>query len=152
MEPGNPNYEMTYACTGILDYLTGIVGSQEGDSARDKLEKAFDFIAEHEALLSERLLRYLDRKHNVTIVGRKGSDVENRVATISFIVDGRQSDDIVRAVDDCRIGIRFGDFYARRLAEDLDIMDINGVVRVSMVHYNTIEEVDSLVDVLEKII
>lgn len=152
MEPGNPNYELTYACTGILDYLTGIAGSHEGDTARNKLEKAFDCIAEHEALLSERLLKYLHKKSGVTIIGRKDSDVAHRVATISFIVEGRQSDDIVRAVDDCLIGIRFGDFYARRLAEDLDIMDINGVVRVSMVHYNTIEEVDSLVAVLEKII
>ena len=46
-------------------------------------------------------------------------------------------------------GIRWGDFYARRLIDYLGLAPQNGVVRVSMVHYNTIDEVDRLIDVLD---
>ena len=52
-------------------------------------------------------------------------------------------------VDPSGIGIRFGDFYARRLIDALGLREKEGVVRVSMVHYNTIEEVDRLLGVLE---
>ena len=46
----------------------------------------------------------------------------------------------VRKVDKHGIGIRFGDFYARQLIHDLKLENKNGVVRVSLVHYNTFAE------------
>ncbi|HYI04473.1 MAG TPA: cysteine desulfurase-like protein, partial [Reyranella sp.] len=46
--------------------------------------------------------------------------------------------------------IRFGDFHSRRLIEQLGLADRNGVVRVSMVHYNTLEEVDRLIASLDR--
>lgn len=46
----------------------------------------------------------------------------------------------------CQVGIRFGDFYPRRLIEDLGLASQNGVVWVSMAHYNTLAEVDRLID------
>jgi selenocysteine lyase/cysteine desulfurase len=55
-------------------------------------------------------------------------------------------------VDPHKIGIRYGDFYARRLITDLDLLENDGVVRVSMAHYNTIEEVDRLIGVLDEVI
>jgi selenocysteine lyase/cysteine desulfurase len=55
-------------------------------------------------------------------------------------------------VDPHKIGIRYGDFYARRLIHDLGLADQGGVVRVSMVHYNTIAECDRLIHILEGIL
>ena len=72
--------------------------------------------------------------------------------TISFKIDGRDSGEIARRVDDYSIAVRFGDFHARRLIEFLDMADQGGVVRVSMTHYNTLAEVDALVDALEQIL
>ena len=55
----------------------------------------------------------------------------------------------MRDVDQHELGIRFGDFHSRRLIERLDLAEDSGVVRVSMVHYNTLEEVDRLIGALE---
>ena len=66
------------------------------------------------------------------------------------MVEGRQSEDVVRAADQERIGIRFGDFYAYRLIDDLGLRPQGGVVRASFLHYNTEEEVDRLVDLLDR--
>ncbi|ALM54355.1 cysteine desulfurase-like protein [Halomonas huangheensis] len=148
VEPGNPNYELTYACTGILDYLLGL-GAVESDDPRDRLRSTFANIAEHEARLTERLLSYLKTRKGVRIIGRDDADIEHRVSTVSFTVDGRKSDEIVSKVDESMVGIRYGDFYARRLAEDLGLMKINGVVRMSMVHYNNFDEVDRLIKALD---
>lgn len=48
-------------------------------------------------------------------------------------------------------GIRYGDFYARHLIESLDLQKQEGPVRVSMVHYNTIDEVEKLIQAFDKI-
>ena len=57
-----------------------------------------------------------------------------------------------RKIDAYNIAIRYGDFHARRLIEFLDLADNNGCVRVSMTHYNTLEEVDSLVRALQEVL
>jgi selenocysteine lyase/cysteine desulfurase len=53
-----------------------------------------------------------------------------------------------------QIGIRHGHFYAYSLVDNLrpklDVDD--GLVRISLVHYNTVEEVEKIVDVLREVI
>ncbi|MBP2300510.1 cysteine desulfurase-like protein [Azospirillum picis] len=149
LQPGNVNYELAVGCTGIVDYLAEL-GERCGaaGSRRARIEAAFDAIAAHEEALAERLLSYLRRRKDVRIVGHSAADRGLRVPTISFVVDGRRSDEVVSAVDSAMIGIRFGDFYARRLIEKLGLAAVNGVIRVSLVHYNTLDEVDRLVEAL----
>ena len=146
LQPGNQNYELGWGATGIGDYL-GDLGASLGGTGdnRARIVAAYAGIAAHEAALSERLLSYLRGRNAVTILGDPTSDPARRVSTISFTVRGMASEDVVRAVDRHRIGIRFGDFYARRLIDALGLRPQGGVVRVSMVHYNTLDEVDRLI-------
>ena len=55
----------------------------------------------------------------------------------------------MRAVDAEHVGIKHGDFYARRFVDALGLGPAGGVVRASMVHYNTVDEVDRLIAALE---
>lgn len=161
LEPGNPCYELAYGSGGIVSYLEEL-GRGGFDSAgenasgevgrREDLDRAFERIARHEEGLSRRLLDFLATKDRVRVIGRVESDRDLRVPTISFVVSGHRSQEIVNQVDPHRIGIRFGDFYARRLIEDLGLSEGGGVVRVSMVHYNTVEEIDRLISVLDDVI
>ena len=154
LQPGNPNYELSYGCIGIADYLAE-VGERAGATAvsrRARIEAAFDAIADQEARLAERLLGYLRQQTRVRIIGPATSDRRLRVPTVSFIVDGIDSQAIVRHVDSLNIGIRHGDFHSRRLVEHLDLARYNGVVRVSMVHYNTVDEIDRLVQGLDAVV
>ena len=84
------------------------------------------------------------------IIGRCSGDREERVPTVSFVVEGRRSALSSPAVDAQQVGIRYGDFYARRLIEALGLAEKDGVVRVSMVHYNTLGEVDRLIEALDQ--
>jgi len=101
-------------------------------------------VAEQEERLAERLLGFLRERPGVRIYGHHRADRTVRVPTVSFTVEGHDPAAIARHVDGAKIGIRYGDFYARRLIEALGLAEHNGVVRVSMVHYNTVEEVDAL--------
>jgi selenocysteine lyase/cysteine desulfurase len=55
-------------------------------------------------------------------------------------------------MDPFHIGIRYGDFYAKKIIHDLSLVEKDGVVRVSLVHYNTIQEVESLIEAFERIL
>ena len=77
---------------------------------------------------------------------------DESVPIISFTADRLASSDIVHQVDAHNIGIRFGHFYSARLIEALGLPCDDGVVRVSMAHYNTLAEVDGLVDALGEIL
>ena len=52
-------------------------------------------------------------------------------------------------VDQSGIGIRHGHMYAYHLCEAAGLDPDDGVVRVSMVHYNTPEEIERLIEVLD---
>ncbi|MGH8416777.1 MAG: cysteine desulfurase-like protein [Pseudomonas sp.] len=146
LQPGNLNYELSYGCIGISDYLIEI-GRRLGASGtqRELMQAAFDAFEVQEDLLAETLLAFLRETPGVRIIGKSCVSHGDRVPTISFIVEGVQSEAIVRRVDDHRMGIRFGDFYARRLIEQLGLTPYGGVVRVSIAHYNSVDELNRLV-------
>nr|WP_249784854.1 cysteine desulfurase-like protein [Pseudomonas oryzihabitans] len=151
LQPGNVNYELSFGCIGISDYLLDIadqLGVQ--GSERERMQAAFDAFEIQEDALAERLLGFLRQRSGVRIIGK--TSVQARVPTISFVVEGVRSDAVVLKVDEQRIGIRFGDFYARRLIEALGLAPQGGVVRVSLAHYNTLEEIDRLIAALDQAI
>ena len=150
LQPGNVNFELSYGCVGISDYLVN-VGQQLGaiGTRRQQMQAAFDAFELHEDRLAEQLLSYLRSKSEVRVIGRSSAERGNRMPTISFVVQGRASESIVRIVDTHGIGIRFGDFYATRLIESLGLAPQGGVVRVSIAHYNTTAEIARLISALE---
>jgi cysteine desulfurase family protein (TIGR01976 family) len=151
---GNVNFELSYGMLGLCDYLSELAqlhyGDQTASDLRNQMVQAFDLISVHEEKISDRLLNYLNSKSNVRVIGQSKADRQYRVPTISFVVDGINSSTIPAKIDQHYIGIRYGDFYAKRLIEYLGLASQGGIVRVSMVHYNTLEEVNSLIEAFEQ--
>jgi len=147
LEPGNTNYELAWGCTAIVDYLDQLGG---GTDDRAAIERAFADIADHEEALSARLLDFLTSRNDVRIIGSRSAAQAVRVPTISFKIEGYDSAEVVRCADAEALGIRYGDFASRRLVETLGLAAGNGLIRASMVHYNTLEEVDRLIACLER--
>lgn len=120
------------------------------------IEQAFAHITRLEEALQARLLDYLRSKQDVRIVGPTVTGPE-RVATISFAHRTKRSAEIAKAANEQGLGIRYGHFYAYRLCERLTREEIihdasDGVVRVSMLHYNTSDEVDRLIRCLDTLL
>lgn len=153
LEPGNPNYELAYSTCGIVDYLVAL-GEQAGETGtvRQKIVAAYAAITEQENALTERLLSYLRSRNDCRIIGQSVNREAGRVPTIAFRFDGREASELCKAMDAEKIAMRFGDFHSRRLAEYLGLTDHGGMLRVSMVHYNTIEEVDRFTAALDRIL
>ncbi|MGZ3215114.1 cysteine desulfurase-like protein [Paracoccus sp. T5] len=153
LEPGNPSYEAAYATDGILAYLTGLARHHgaTGDN-RALVAAAFDLITAQEDALTDRLLTWLSARNDCRIIGEAANHASTRVPTIAFKFDGIDSGAVARAMDDHGIAMRFGDFHSRRLVEHLGEDHGGGVLRVSMVHYNTLEQVDRLTEALARIV
>ena len=76
----------------------------------------------------------------MTVFGETSADKAKRVPVISFTVKGIKSKSVVEQIEKkSAIGCREGHMYSYRLLEEImgfeDVAD--GVVRVSLVHYNT---------------
>jgi cysteine desulfurase family protein (TIGR01976 family) len=153
LQPGNVNFELSYGCIGIHDYLVAVgTGLGAGGAPRARMQCAFDAFEAHENVLAARLLDWLRAQPRVRIIGLPDVVPGVRLPTISFVVAGMASESVVLHLDRQRIGIRFGDFYARRLIETLGLEAQGGVVRVSMAHYNTLAEVDRLISHLAEVL
>ena len=150
--PGNLNYELAHGVPAIVEYLEELgrrTGTGPDATARERIEAAFAAIALHEESLTAPLLEYLAGKPGVRLLGDPAPGRAGRIATVAFAVEGRSSAEIPAAIDPFRIGIRYGDFHARRLIESLGLAERGGIVRISMAHYNTPEEMERLIAALE---
>jgi selenocysteine lyase/cysteine desulfurase len=121
------NYELTASIPSVLSYFSS--------------PSIFQSIEAHEYKLQSILLDYLSSHGKVIIFGERDPDTKKRVSTISFVVKGRKSKDVVEEIDRAtggRMGVRWGSFYSNRLTEEVLSLDpTDGVIRASMVHYNT---------------
>ncbi len=153
MNPSGPLHAEIAALAGIREYLGTLYDHHFGDVAADahgQARQVFELFALHETRLANRLLDALRSMPEIRIIGRPVAETGRRAATISFVRQGMPSEAVTRRLAQDRIAARHGHFYALRCLEALGIEDPenSGVVRISLVHYNTEDEVSRLVDSL----
>lgn len=103
-----------------------------------KPKAAWKAIALHEERLQSILLEYLNGRDDVFVYGERSSDASLRLPIISFSINGQSSKEFVEKVEACsNFGIRWGHFYSKKLVDEVLQRRDDGVIRVSMVHYNT---------------
>lgn len=148
-EIGGPSHEGCAGLLGLRDYLAFLAGAPDPDAlTRTHIESAFATMTGCELPLQARLIDYLNSRNDVRIIG-PASAGKDRVGTVSFIHETKTSAEITAVVDRSGIGIRHGHMYAYHLCEAAGLDPDDGVVRVSLVHYNTPEEIERLVEVLD---
>ena len=94
----------------------------------------------HERALGERFLGGLSE--NVELYGLQ--TMEGRVPTFCFNVRGHSSEGVARFLAEREIAVWHGDYYAVETMKHLGLTD--GAVRAGIVHYNTEDEVDRLLE------
>ena len=127
-EAGTPNIAGGVGFGAAVDYMNRI---------------GFDAIAAHENDLLQHATEKLNRIEGLRIYG----DVQNKVAVISFNVDGLHPYDIGTLLDKMGIAVRTGHHCCQPI---MDFYQIPGTVRASFAFYNTHEEVERFVAGVEK--
>ncbi len=149
-ELGCQPYELLGGLLGFGEYLCFLEGAGKVRPDRETVEGAYGLIRSLEMQVQERLMGYLLSRDDLRIVGPRTGD-ESRHPTICFLKQGQNAIETVAKVNDGTVGIRYGHMYASRLCEALGAPVDSGFVRVSAVHYNTLEEADRLIAKLDQI-
>ena len=155
LNPGGPNHELSAGLAGVTAYLDALYAHHEGETnlpLHGRLAAIFERIAAHEEALVAPLLDFLAAKPGVRLIGNPSADRHVRAPTVAFAVEGRDAGEIARAVAAHQVAIGAGDFYAARCIEALGLATQGGVVRASMVHYNTADDVQRLIRALDEAI
>lgn len=108
-------------------------------------EIGMEAIAAHEHELTAYALEKLQGIPGVQIVGP--ATAESRGGALSFAVDGIHPHDLGQVLDDQGVSIRVGHHCAWPLHR---CMNVQSTARASFYLYNTMEEIDRLVDAIEK--
>jgi cysteine desulfurase/selenocysteine lyase len=142
--------------TDVVDYFDWL-GGQVSDvtDRRARIEAAGAAIHAHEKRLTDAMifgtgnLAGLSELPGVTILG--GADNPAREGLVCITLDGMEAPDLVSALRDrgIRTHTRKADHYSGNI---LSPLGLSSAVRVSLCHYNTIEEVAAFLASMREIV
>jgi cysteine desulfurase family protein (TIGR01976 family) len=155
IEAGTFIYENVAGMDAAVRYLETLGGALPAEtkpgpasSRRNNVVKSMHAIAAYERLLGLELLRVL-KEVGATIYGIHAEDrLHERVPTFCFNLGATDPAVVTTSLAKADIGIRDGHMYAPRLMRRLGLDPERGAVRVSLVHYNTVEEIHRFRNVL----
>ena len=142
-EEGTPAYELYAGLSAAVDHLAGLCGDGAG-RRRDRLRRSMTAVAAYEAELFSRLDGALRRMPHVQVLPAPSP----RTPTVSFTVPRSRPRQVVAELARRGICAWDGDGYARELFDALGVTEAGGAVRLGIVHYNTVEEVDRAIDAI----
>ena len=158
-EWGTLNHECIAGITACVEYLAdlGRRAHPEAATRRAAIVAAFEAIHHYEHGLMERLIAGLRQIPKVNIYGiTDPARFEERCPTLALRVVNQTPDQTPLALA-TKLGDRGfftwdGNYYALNLTEQLNVEQAGGFLRIGLVHYNTMEEVEQLLGALREIV
>ncbi len=103
-------------------------------------------VTAHEHALTEALLAGLAKRRWIRVIGP--ADGQDRSGAVAFVVDGVHSHDVGQILDDAGVAVRVGHHCAMPLHKR---MNATATTRASFAAYNTVAEVDALLNALDRV-
>jgi cysteine desulfurase family protein (TIGR01976 family) len=155
-ETGTKNHEGLAGVGAAIDYLADL-GVRYGNaptsaSRREKLQATWQILEPYERHLSEKLIDGLQAIPGIRIYGITNRDeLHQRVATVSLRKEGTTPLQLATALAAQNIFAWDGNFYALSISERLGVEESGGFLRLGLAHYNTVEEIERCLRVLERV-
>ena len=130
-EAGVPVAAQAVGLAAACDYLTRLGMSR---------------VSAHEHALTEVLLDGLAKRPWVRVIGPV--DCQDRSGVVSFVVDGVHAHDVGQILDDAGVAVRVGHHCAWPLHQR---MNVAATTRASFAAYNTVAEVNALLNALDQV-
>lgn len=146
-ELGGASHEGCAGLLGLRPYLRFLAGREADD--RETVVRAFATMEALEKPLAEALVTGLRARPGVRVLLPEHAE---HVGTVSFVHASRSSAEIAQGLIARGFGLRHGHMYAYRLCEALGIDPTDGVVRISLLHYNTPGEVAGVLTALDEVL
>ncbi|HEY2914696.1 MAG TPA: cysteine desulfurase-like protein [Candidatus Angelobacter sp.] len=144
LEIGTYIYENVAGMDAAVQYLEelGRLVNPAATSRRAALAAGMESIRNYEAQLSRAMLDALSGV-KATVYGITAPEqISLRTPTLCFNLPGISPAKVTEALAQQNIGVRDGHMYSPRLMKRLGLTKESGAVRASLVHYNTVKEIE----------
>lgn len=147
--PAGPDHAQIAAASGIIDYFEEIYHHhfEEDLSPARKNQAINTLFQQHEKMLLEHLLKFLRSRNDVKIIGP--DDIKDRAPIVSIIPLQKNIKKVYASLIERKIMLGMGNFYAVRPLQDMNIPNNPGVLRISFLHYTSLEEINQLIESLK---
>ncbi len=129
-ETGTQPFELLAGFVAAVEYIASL---------------GWEAIEAHERELGERFLAGLPDRCRLYGI----NSMDKRVPTFAFNVGGLSPDEVAARLGERGFAVWHGNYYALEVMKRLGLED--GAVRVGIVHYNTADEIDRLLDELVRL-
>ena len=155
-ETGTQNHEVMAGVSAAIEYLAAF-GRHHLESPPTQrpalLRAALEYIQQYERSLSEHLIAGLLKIPGLSFYGiREPERYARRTPTVAIRIAGFTPRQLAERLGEQGIFVWDGNYYAVNLTERLGVEQDGGMLRIGLVHYNTVEEIDRLLATLRKII
>lgn len=157
LSTGTSSRESIAGVHGAIDYIAGLGTAfgalPESADLREKLAAGLAITKDYDDRLTHRLVDGLRSHNSVRILGiTDPAAFDRRVSTVSFVANGVPSAHVAEVFAARALQVWSGHNYALEPYRSLGLLDSGSGVRVGPVHYNTIEEVDRVIEVLGEVL
>lgn len=148
--PAGPDHAQVAAARGIAEYFDALAAHHGVKSAEARAARVRELLRSAEIPLLAKLLEYLKGRRDVRLLGPALAG--ERMATVSFVSDRIEPAEILRRLARRGFMVGAGNFYAVRLLSAMGVDPERGAVRLSFVHYTSPEEIDGLIEALDRVL
>lgn len=145
-EHGTLSFELLAGIIGAVDHLAELASSSATAVRRTRLVESLSAAEAYENELFDLLVRGLAQIPTVKMCPAPAK----RCPTVAFRVGDQDPAETARRLGDEGVCVYPGDYYAYEYFRTMGLRDTGGAVRASIYHYNTADEVQRLLDVVER--
>ena len=152
-ETGTQVEELIAGIGAAVEYLAelGHRSEPQAKTRREALTAAYRTTVAYETRLLAHLIEGLQSIPGMHIYGITDSQrAKERCSTISLRINNHHPTAIATYLGDRGIFTWDGNYYALNLSERLGVESLGGMLRIGLVHYNTMEEVERLLAALRE--
>jgi cysteine desulfurase family protein (TIGR01976 family) len=153
-EWGTLNHECIAGITACVEYIAdlGRRAHPEVKTRRAAIESAYIAIHQHERALLERMATGLQKIPGLKLYGiTDPARFDERCATFAVRIDGFTPLELATQLGERGFFTWDGNYYAINVTEHFDVEKSGGFLRIGLVHYNTVDEVEGLLSALREI-
>ncbi len=142
-ETGTPPFELYAGVAAAVDHLASLCADATG-TRRERLVTSMAAVSRYEGELFTRLDRTLRAMPHVQVLGLP----PNPTPTLSFTVAGLRPRQVAHELARRGVCAWDGDYYARELFDAIGVNETGGAVRLGLLHYNTVADVDHILQTI----
>lgn len=145
LEIGGWNFESASSILGLKKYFEDIINEDKNIKTnkfnRKNYKQIMQKIKNHETNLSKTFYKNLKNNNEIKIIESKNIE---KIPIFSIIFKNFKCYNVNLILNELGLICSNGSYYCDRLFEKLDLCKENGLLRISLMHYNTIDEVNKI--------